>query len=163
MAKWDHDDLVSKPMKGDPDDLVGHWDALKPQKEEAAAKPAAARSGILDVNELRTATQRAIQDGTAKKRAAEEAKVADILQRTTERARKEAAKGKSQCRVMKILYDRDYTYVKDNTTRPRRIELLGLAKLVSDQLQAAKIQTDFERQNTGGSYFDEDVWLLMKW
>lgn len=148
--------------KDDHLDLVGDWDALRPQKPEPAPKPTTpARVGVLDVGELRAATERAIQEGAAKKRAAEEAKVADILARTTERARKEAAKGKTSCRVMKLQHEKDYEYVGEGSGRNRRFELEGIGKLVHDQLKAAQIRVDFER--SGSDYYGEDIWLIMKW
>ena len=144
------------------DDLVDDWEALKPKKPEPVPKPAQGQAGVLDVNELRTATQRAIQEGVDKKRAAEDARVAIILQKATDKARKEAARGKNSCRVMKLQWEKDFIYVGEGSGRNRRFELKGLGKLVHDRLKAAQIQVDYERQNANSAY-NEDIWLLLKW
>ncbi len=148
--------------KEDPLDLVSDWDALKPNPTPGS-KPARAQAGVLDVNELRRATEKAIQEGAEKKRAAEELKVAAILQKATARARKEAAQGKTSCRVIKLQYDKDYSYIGEGRSQNKSMELKGPAKLVLEKLLASKLQVDFERHNTTGSYFDEDVWIILKW
>ena len=148
------------------------WDdvrpSLKPKKE---ARPVQ-RSGVLDINELRETTARAIQEGKDKKLAADSAKLEKIFEKARERARKEAAKGKSSCRVMKVIRNKDFFSTANGTraedlweTGPegRNTLFKGFCVLVIMKLKEAEIPFDFERDdnsNYGGNY---DYWIRMKW
>ena len=149
------------------------WDDLRPStKPKKNAQQSVQRSGVLDINELRAATERAIQDGKDKKLAADSAKLEKIFEKARERARKAAEKGKSSCRVMKIVRNKDFfrkvleTKAEDLwETGPEGHNTLfrGFCVLVIMKLKEAEIPFDFERDdnsNYGGNY---DYWIRMKW
>ncbi len=145
-------------------DLAGDWATLQPSPKPAP-RPAA-RPGVLDVNELRATTERAIQEGKDKKLQAEMIHVEAILQKATERARKEAVKGKNSCRVMKLQWEKDYVFSTPGHARSpdnKDIFLKGIGKLVHDRLHEAQIKVEFERDPDSGWSGSQAFWLLIKW
>ncbi len=145
-------------MPSDRDDFLREdWEVLAPKKPRPQGN-APQKTGILDVNELRRATQQAIQEGADKKAHAEDAQAESILLKATEKARKAAGKGLNTCRIVK-LRPTNFEYTS------KKVTLKSVGKVVFDRLQQAGMRVEIEHQ-FNNTYWDSempDVWIVLKW